>query len=46
MLRRGVYFAPSAFETAFVSGAHDDGVVEQTLAAADDVFGELAAAAP
>ena len=46
MLRRGVYFAPSAFETAFVSGAHDDGVVEQTLTAADDVFAELAAAAP
>ena len=46
MLRRGVYFAPSAFETAFVSGAHDPSVVERTLAAADDVFGELAASTP
>ena len=42
MLARGVYFAPSAFETAFVSGAHDDHAVEHTLAALDDAFAELA----
>ena len=42
MLARGVYFAPSAFETAFVSGAHDDHAVEHTAAALDDAFAELA----
>ncbi len=30
-LKRGVYFAPSAFEAGFVSSAHDDTVIEQTL---------------
>ena len=44
MLKRKVYFAPSAFETAFVSGAHDDHAVEHTLAAVDDAFAELAGA--
>ena len=38
MLERGVYFAPSAFETAFVGGAHDNDVLDTTLAAADAVF--------
>ena len=42
MLACGVYFAPSAFETAFVSGAHDGHAVEHTLAALDDAFAELA----
>lgn len=38
MLDQGVYFAPSAFETAFVSGAHGDDEVVRTLEAADRVF--------
>ena len=42
MLDRGVYFAPSAFEAAFVSGAHGEAEIAQTLAAADAVFADLA----
>ncbi|MYN14067.1 glutamate-1-semialdehyde 2,1-aminomutase [Pusillimonas sp. TS35] len=38
MLIRGVYFAPSAFEAGFVSGAHDDAVIQATLDAAEEVF--------
>jgi glutamate-1-semialdehyde 2,1-aminomutase len=38
MLERGVYLAPSQFEAAFVSLAHDDAVVARTLAAAEDAF--------
>jgi glutamate-1-semialdehyde 2,1-aminomutase len=38
MLERGVYLAPSQFEAAFVSLAHDDAVVEQTIAAATESF--------
>lgn len=34
MLDRGVYLAPSAFETTFVSLAHDDAVIDATIAAA------------
>ncbi|MDE0661879.1 MAG: glutamate-1-semialdehyde 2,1-aminomutase [Gammaproteobacteria bacterium] len=41
MLDQGVYFAPSAFETAFVSGAHGDTEVVRTLEAADRVFAGL-----
>ena len=43
MLDRGVYFAPSAFETAFVSAAHGDAEVAQTLDAVDEVFRLLSA---
>ena len=42
MLDRGVYFAPSGFETAFVSGAHGDDVVAKTLDAVDETFSILA----
>ena len=42
MLDQGVYFAPSAFETAFVSGAHGDEEVVRTLEAADRAFASLA----
>jgi glutamate-1-semialdehyde 2,1-aminomutase len=38
MLERGVYFAPSAFEAGFVSAAHDDAVIDATIAAAREVF--------
>ncbi|PRQ10162.1 glutamate-1-semialdehyde 2,1-aminomutase [Enhygromyxa salina] len=42
MLARGVYFAPSQFEAAFVSTAHDEAAIEHTLAAADAAFAALA----
>ena len=41
MLERGVYLAPSAFEAGFVSSAHSDEVVEETVATADAVFADL-----
>ncbi|MES2298889.1 MAG: glutamate-1-semialdehyde 2,1-aminomutase [Pseudomonadota bacterium] len=41
MLDEGVYFAPAAFEAGFVSAAHDDAVIEATLAAARKVFAAL-----
>ena len=37
----GQYFAPSPFEAAFVSLAHGREVVEETLAAAWEVFNSL-----
>ena len=41
MLERGVYLAPSQFEAAFVSLAHDQEDIDKTLAAADEVLKEL-----
>jgi glutamate-1-semialdehyde 2,1-aminomutase len=41
MLARGVYFAPSQFETAFLSAAHTDDHVETTLGAAEAAMDEL-----
>lgn len=41
MLERGVYLAPSAFEAGFVSSAHSDAVLEETIAAADAVLSKL-----
>jgi glutamate-1-semialdehyde 2,1-aminomutase len=41
MLERGVYLAPSQFEAAFVSLAHDDALIDQTIAAASEAFQEL-----
>jgi len=38
MLEEGVYLAPSAFEAGFVSAAHDEMVLDATLAAAERVF--------
>ncbi len=43
MLKRGVYFAPSAYEAGFVSSAHGDAEIGHTLAAAADAFREAAA---
>lgn len=43
MLARGVYLAPSQFEAGFLSIAHDDEVIEQTLAAADGAMAAVAA---
>ena len=34
MLRAGIYLPPSQFEAAFISGAHGDGELDQTLTAA------------
>ena len=41
MLEQGVYLAPSAFETGFVSAAHSDEDIEKTLDAASSVFKSL-----
>lgn len=41
MLARGVYLAPSAYETGFVSGAHDAAEIDATLAAARAVFAQI-----
>ncbi len=46
MLRRGVYLAPSQYEAAFVSTAHDEAAIAHTLDAADAAFAELAEASP
>lgn len=42
MLDRGVYFAPSQFETLFLSSAHSDEDIETTIAAARDSFAIVA----
>ena len=42
LLDRGVYLAPSAFEAAFVSGAHDQAAIGHTLDAIDHAFANLA----
>ncbi|HET6629250.1 MAG TPA: glutamate-1-semialdehyde 2,1-aminomutase [Woeseiaceae bacterium] len=41
MLDENVYLAPSAFEAGFVSAAHGDAEIEQTLTAARKVFATL-----
>jgi glutamate-1-semialdehyde 2,1-aminomutase len=38
MLDQGVYLAPSQFEAGFLSTAHSDADIDQTLAAADRAF--------
>jgi len=43
MLDRGVFLAPSAFEAGFVSSAHDEAVIQATLAAAREAFAVVAA---
>jgi glutamate-1-semialdehyde 2,1-aminomutase len=43
MLERGVYLAPSAYEAGFVSAAHDDAVIDATVAAARSAFAALPA---
>jgi len=42
MLERGVYFAPSQFEAAFLSSAHTEADIQATLTAVRDVFRILA----
>ena len=41
MLEQGIYLAPSAFEAGFVSSAHGDDEIAQTLDAAKTVFGSI-----
>ena len=41
MLNRGIYMAPSAFETGFVSSAHGDDEIDKTIEAAGEVFSTL-----
>ncbi len=41
MLDAGVYLAPSAYEAGFVSSAHSDDDIEQTLQAAEKAFAKL-----
>ncbi len=41
MLARGIYLAPSQFEAAFVSAAHDDAAIDLTLDAAEQSFAAL-----
>ncbi|HET7482624.1 MAG TPA: glutamate-1-semialdehyde 2,1-aminomutase [Actinomycetota bacterium] len=38
LLERGIYFPPSRFEALFISAAHEDGHVDQTVKAAHDVL--------
>ena len=44
MLASGIYFAPSAYEAGFVSAAHSDADIAETIAAAERAFATLAAA--
>ena len=41
MLEEGVYLAPSQFEAAFVSLAHTDDIVDQTVSAAKKAFEKI-----
>ena len=44
LLRRGVYWAPSPLEALFVSSAHGESDIDETLAALREACAELAAA--
>jgi glutamate-1-semialdehyde 2,1-aminomutase len=41
MRDRGIYLAPSQFETAFVSAAHTDEHIDATVRAAEETFAQL-----
>jgi glutamate-1-semialdehyde 2,1-aminomutase len=41
MLDEGIYFAPSAFETGFMSSAHTDKEIQKTIEVADKVFAKM-----
>ncbi len=43
MLEQGIYLAPSAFEAGFVSAAHTEQDIQQTLDATETVFKKLTA---
>lgn len=42
MLSRGQYWPPSQYEAAFISTAHDEAIVDATIAAADEALGASA----
>ncbi len=42
MLQQGIYLAPSQFEAMFVSAAHSNDTIDETIATAEAVFQELA----
>ena len=42
MLQRGIYLAPSQFEASFVSLAHTEGDIDETVRAAAETFTECA----
>ena len=41
MLDRGVYFAPALYEAGFMSAAHTEADIAETVAAAKEVFAGL-----
>ena len=41
MLQRGIYLAPSQFEALFVSSAHNNRYIDQTIRAAAEVFAKI-----
>ena len=41
MLDRGIYLAPSPFETSFVSTAHDEESIQETIKCAKEVFASI-----
>ncbi len=41
MLERGFYLAPSPFEALFLSAAHTEGDIDDTLNAAREVLGDV-----
>jgi glutamate-1-semialdehyde 2,1-aminomutase len=41
MLERGIYLAPSAFETTFVSTAHDEESIQETIECAKEAFSSI-----
>jgi len=41
MLKRGIYLAPASYEAGFMSGAHTEEDIRNTLQAAKEVFAEL-----
>ena len=43
-LKRGVFFAPSAYEAGFISIAHSDEIISETLAVCAEAMAEIATA--
>ncbi len=41
LLDRGIYIAPALYEAGFVSSAHSEADIAETIAAAREVFREL-----
>ena len=41
LLDRGVYIAPALYEAGFVSAAHTDADIAQTVTAATEIFAQL-----